>query len=95
MKYDRFLAFSLLTAREQELLNQYVSPTQESSLVKGVPLSLLDEMRAIVHKIKFCDQRVSTKFRGPRYDWQRSTCRKKDARSAAIYLHQDWSKTQG
>lgn len=92
MKYDRFLAFSLLTTREQELLKQYASPDQESSLVKGVPLSLVNDMRTIVRKIKFNNQRINTKYRGPRYDWQRSTCRKADARSAAIYLHQDWSK---
>ena len=88
MKYDRFLAFSLLTSREQELLQRYASPAQESSLVKGVPLNLLGEMRDIIRKIKFTDQRINTKYRGPRYDWQRSTCHKKDAKSAAIYLHQ-------
>lgn len=91
MKYDRFLAFATLSNQERELLQRYVSPDQESSLVKGVPLDLLNEMRNIVRKIKFNNQRINVKYRGPRYDWQRSTCRKADAKSAAIYLHQDWN----
>lgn len=88
MKYDRFLEFAVLSTHEQEFLKKYLSPAQESSLVKGVPLAELDKMRAIIRKIKFSNQRINTKYRGPRYDWQRSTCRKADARSAAIYLHQ-------
>jgi hypothetical protein len=91
MKYDRFLAFSILSSQQRELFNRFLSPANESSLFKDVPLSLLEEMRSIAHKIKLSNQRVNTKYRGPRYDWQRSTCRKADARAAAIYLHQNWN----
>jgi len=95
MKYNRFLAFSVLTAQEQELLKQYASPANESSLVKNVPLNLVEELRCIINKIKPAGQRVNTRFRGPRYDFMRQTCLKKNAHSASIYLNQDWSKPRG
>ena len=87
MKYDRFLAFSLLTTREQDLLQRYASPAQESSLVKGVPLDLLGEMRGIIRKIKFSNQRVNVRYRGPRYDSMRQTTLKRNARAFSVYLY--------
>lgn len=87
MKYDRFLAFSLLNVGEQELLKQYASPANESSVVKGVPLTLLDQMRSIARKIKFSNQRVNVRYRGPRYDSMRQTTLKRDARAFSVYLY--------
>lgn len=87
MEYDRFLAFSLLTTSEQELLTQYASPANESSVVKSVPMSLLDQMRSIAHKIKPANQRVSARFRGPRYDAMRQTTLKRDARAFSVYFN--------
>jgi hypothetical protein len=92
MKYDRFLAFSILTAQEQDLLNRYASPADESSLVKNVPLELVEEIRSIINKIKPADQRVNTRFRGPRYDSMRQTCLKANARAASIYFNQNWNQ---
>lgn len=91
MQYDRFLAFSVLNRHQQNLFNQYRSPINETSLFKGVPLDLLDEMRNIAHMIKIKGQRVNAKFRGPRYDHMRGSCRKQHAKSVAIYLHQDYN----
>lgn len=90
MKYDQFLAFSVLNRHQQNLFNQYLSPDDESSLFKKVPLDLVDEMRNIARMVKIKGQRVNVKFRGPRYDHMRGSCRKEHARSAAIYLHQNY-----
>lgn len=90
MKYDKFLAFVTLPPDQYELFDQYSSPPGESSLFKSVPLHLVDAMKGIASKVKSRSQRVVVKFRGPRYDAMRCTCLKQHARSAAIYLYQNY-----
>lgn len=55
----------------------------ECSLSKGHPIETLDQVRAF-YKAKGIAIRV--RFRGPRYDAQRLTCLKKDAKTFAVYL---------
>jgi hypothetical protein len=83
---DKFLFTFALSPDQRGLIDQYLSPAAESSVVKGVPLEQLAEVKRL---IKLCSlgRRVDVKYRGPRHDFQRSTCLKRDARSAAIYVY--------
>ena len=82
---DKFLYTFALSEDQRQLVSAYISPDTESSTVKGVPLDQLAEVKLLV---KLCSpgKTINVKYRGPRHDWQRSTCLKQDARSAAIYV---------
>lgn len=83
---DKFCYTFGLTNQQKELVRTYLSPARESSVVKGVPL---DRVTELAHLIRVCSpgRRVNIKYRGPRYDWSRGTCLKRDAKSAAIYVY--------
>jgi hypothetical protein len=83
---DKFLYTFALTNTQKTVVDRYLSPAGESSTVKGVPLDQLDEIKRLV---RLCSpgKMITVKYRGPRHDWQRSTCLKQDARSAAIYVY--------
>lgn len=83
---DKFFYTFALTNQQKELVNTYLSPAAESSVVKGVPLHLVGELKRLV-RLCYPAHRVNVKYRGPRHDWARSTCLKRDARSAAIYAY--------
>ena len=82
---NKFLYTFGLSETQRGLVNTYLSPVTESSVVKGVPLDQLADVKRL---IRLCSpgRTISVKYRGPRYDWQRGTCLKRDARSAAIYV---------
>jgi hypothetical protein len=75
----------LLTPSELETVNQFLSPAEESSFVKGCPLDRLNEIRGIAKQVAN-GRNVRVKYRGPRYDSMRLTCLKKNARSFALYI---------
>jgi hypothetical protein len=83
---DKFLYTFGLSRDQRELIDRYLSPATESSTVKGVPL---DQLARVKRVIKLCSpgRIISVKYRGPRHDWTRSTCLKRDARSAAVYVY--------
>lgn len=83
---DKFIYTFGLSSQQKKMIDQYASPATESSIVKGVPLDRVDEIKRL---IRLCSpgRRVDVKYRGPRYDWLRSTCLKCNARSAAIYVY--------
>lgn len=76
----------LLTSKELETINQFISPTEESSFVKGCPLDRLTEIHSIAKKVAN-KRNIRIRYRGPRYDLMRLTCLKKNARSFAIYIN--------
>ena len=83
---DKFLYTFALSEDQRKLVNTYLSPATESSTVKGVPL---DQLAQVKNLIRLCSpgRIISVKYRGPRHDWTRSTCLKRDARSAAVYVY--------
>jgi hypothetical protein len=85
MKLDTFNSFAVLTATQQAAVKQYISPADENSVVKGVPMSQLDQVKAIIKSV-MPNRALVVKYRGPRYDAMALHCLKKDARSAAIYI---------
>ena len=78
MYMDKFLYTFGLSRDQRELIDRYLSP--------GVPL---DQLARVKRVIKLCSpgRIISVKYRGPRHDWTRSTCLKRDARSAAVYVY--------
>ena len=62
---------------------QYISPSNETSVFKNIPISMRDSdfikglLRSAPYRIR---------YRGPRYDANAQTCLKKDAVSFAIYV---------
>ena len=83
---DKFLYTFALSEDQRQLVNTYLSPSTESSVVKNVPLDRLADVKRLV---RICNpgRIINVKYRGPRHDWMRSTCLKRDARSAAIYVY--------
>ena len=79
---DEFLFWAGLSSAEHKLLDPYLNKTFEASTFKGIPIQHYDQVRAIIKKTGF---KFRTKFRGPRHDYFRATCLKKDAKTFAIY----------
>lgn len=67
------------------LIAQYRSPSNETSVVKGVPVSLQSAMIAELQST-YPTKQFRARFRGPRYDPLRSHCLKKDAKNFAVYF---------
>lgn len=67
------------------LIAQYRSPAGETSVVKGVPVSLQLAMIAELQST-YLTKQFRVRFRGPRYDPLRSHCLKKDAVNFAVYF---------
>ena len=78
---DKFIYFATVPKAIQELLSKYESPTHEASIWKGIPMAHLDSIRDALYTVG----QFRVKFRGPRYDHQRGTCLKVNARSFAVY----------
>jgi hypothetical protein len=64
---------------------QYLSPSNEVSIIKKVPIEHLVAARQEVRDA-YPGRRVVARFRGPRFDWMRLYCLKKHARTFAIYV---------
>ena len=77
-----FYVFSTMNTAKQKLIKPYLSPENESSIFKNVPLDRLDEFKQIAEMM--CGP-IRVKYRGPRYDLTHATRLQKDARAAAIY----------
>jgi len=63
-------------------LSQYKSPDNEQSFFKNIPIQHLKEVQAHLGR-NFKGMRYI--FRGPRYDIQKVSTRKKDAHSFSVY----------
>lgn len=64
------------------ILNDYVSPTNETSLYKDIPIVYRYHPDVIAF-MKSGKYRI--KYRGPRHDWGAKTCLLKNAKRFAIY----------
>ena len=74
------------------ILNKYVSPTNENSLYKDIPI-VYRYHPDVVAFMKSGKYRI--KYRGPRHDWGAKTCLLKDAKRFAIYERSEeipWQK---
>ena len=74
--------FEQLNETQRAVFNFYTAPLGERSVLKSVPIELLDYVRGVFreHEIP-----VRIRFRGPRRDGMRLTTLKRDARAFAVY----------
>lgn len=72
-------------------LEHFKSPDTESSVFKGVPLSVLSAFKSYLREY-FPGLKVYVKYRGPRQSvgTDSGTCLKKNATSAAIYFRGEY-----
>lgn len=67
-------------------LNLFRTPkTGEVSKYKNIPIGYLNLVRTILN-IRGYRGKYRIRYRGPRYDWSRSFCRKEHALRFAVYV---------
>ena len=81
---NKFLAFTVLTADEQAMIQRYRSPVNEGSVVKQVPIDQAEYFRTLIKRAS-PGQRVRVRYRGPRYDHMRQTTLRSNAVHVSIY----------
>ena len=87
MKLDPWTQFNL-SREDQQFFTAFASPTDESSLVKDVPIGALEQVRPILARMRALSGRKTyIMFRGRknRYYGQ-STTWKQDANRFAVYF---------
>ena len=74
--------FEQLNETQRAVVNFYTAPVGERSVLKSVPIELLDYIRGVFreHGIP-----VRVRFRGPRRDGMRLTTLRRDARAFSVY----------
>jgi hypothetical protein len=87
MKYDQFVYFSILSAKQQQELKPFLSPNNEQSLFKKVPIDRMEEFKLLARQL-VPQGRIRARFRGPREGAMRDYTLKRKARSVAIYVDQ-------
>ena len=78
----KFTIFACLSKKDHAFIEQYISPKGEASLFKSIPIGYIEQVRTM---LKNTGLKFRVKFRGPRYDHQRGTCLKANARAFAVY----------
>lgn len=86
MELDQWTLFNLPES-DRQLIKQYSSPTNEASVLKGLPIQVLDLVKPTIRRISYLTgQKMRVIYRGPRYDLCHSWCRRKDARGFSVYF---------
>lgn len=86
MELDRWTLFNL-TESDRQLIEQYSAPPNETAVLKGLPIQVLDLVRPTIRRIAgITDRKMRVIYRGPRYDLSRGWCRRVDARSFSVYF---------
>ena len=64
-------------------LRDYAAPFSEAAIYKDIPI----EYRELVYKILriHTNQKFAFRYRGPRFDFTRSFCKLKNAKTFAVY----------
>lgn len=87
MKLDNWTMFNL-SPEDQQFFRSFASPGDETSIVKDVPMTVYDQVRPVLARVRALSGRQTyVMFRGPknRY-WQQSTTWKQDANRFAVYF---------
>jgi hypothetical protein len=87
MKLDRWTHFNL-SREDQQFFDSFASPESETSIVKDVPISALEQVRPILARVRaLSGKKTYVMFRGSknRY-YQQSTTWKQDANRFAVYF---------
>ena len=79
---DKFNFFCLAN-EDKEFLGQFVSPSNEASTFKQIPIEHLDRVKRLLRQLGY---RARIIYRGPRGHWRcQSTTWKQDARAFSVY----------
>ena len=87
MKLDRWTQFNL-SREDQQFFDAFASPDSESSIVKNVPMGVLDQARAVIRRMeRLTGRKTYVMYRGRknRYHSQ-STTWKQDADRFSVYF---------
>jgi hypothetical protein len=85
MKLDRWTLFNI-TECDRQLIDHYGAPDDESAILKGLPIQVLEQVRPTIRRIaELTGKKLRVIYRGPRYDLCRSWCRRADARAFSVY----------
>ena len=66
-------------------ITKYRSPVNERSVIKNVPIQDLVKAKQEVRDA-YPGRRLVIRFRGPRHDWMRLYCLKRNARAFSVYF---------
>ena len=87
MKLDRWTQFNL-SREDQQFFDAFASPDSESSIVKNVPMSALDQARAVIRRMeRLTGRKTYVMYRGRknRY-YSQATTWKQDADRFSVYF---------
>jgi len=85
MQNGRFFCFMHMSAQQHQEFGINISPDTEDSLFKQIPLDRMEQVKQIARSM-FPDRKIRVRYRGPRYDAMRQTCKKQNAKSVSIYV---------
>ena len=78
---DKLVYFTAFSKEDHKFLEHYVSPADESSLLKSIPIEYLGQVRAWLKPLG----NFRIMFRGPRSGATRGYTRKENAWGFAVY----------
>jgi hypothetical protein len=85
MVHNKFMYFSTLSTEQHKQYYSYLSPVEERSLFKGIPVTRVEEFKTLARVLN-PGRTIRVRFRGPREGGMRDYCLKRKARSVAIYV---------
>lgn len=86
MKLDNWTQFNL-SPDTRQLVDAFASPDHERSIIKNVPIGAYESAAQSLLEISGLTGRLlQVRFRGPRHDHTRGSCRREHARTFAVYL---------
>ena len=88
MKLDNWTRFNL-SPETRQLVDAFASPCDEQSIIKNVPIGAYESAHRSLSEISHLTGRIlQVRFRGPRYDLTRGSCRREHARAFSVYFRQ-------
>ena len=86
MKLDNWTRFNLSLA-DQQFFQAFASPEDQTSLVKDVPIGVLEQVRPILRRAQaLAGRKMYIMFRGPKRRYASQACTwKQDADRFAVY----------
>ena len=87
MKLDAWTRFNL-SLEDQQFFEAFASPADEASIVKDVPIGVLEQVRPVLRRMQILSgRRTYIMFRGPKNRYfNQSTTWKQDANRFAVYF---------
>ncbi len=86
MKLDNWTRFNL-SLQDQQFFQAFASPEYQTSLVKDVPIGVLEQVRPILRRVQgLSGRKMYIMFRGPKRRYAGQACTwKQDADRFAVY----------